>query len=194
MKEKRKELRRLSAELRRAHAAARKADGRCPVRIHVRDDSDFLSPFSPDSEALIAGETAAFLDQSVKYLPPDADLSLHIDGACISPGERPLYAEAIRRYYRHEFAAAARDMRKNTVLSLVMTGVAALIFALALWLSHHGAETVLLNMIDVVAWVFMWEAADIFFFRRSEIRLRRLRAYQMMEAKTEFDTQKECAK
>ncbi len=64
--------------------------------------------------------------------------------------------------------------------------IAALIFAFAVALDHHGVESVFLNMIDVVAWVFMWEAADLFFLQGSALRLKRMRAYHMASAVISF--------
>ena len=63
-----------------------------------------------------------------------------------------------------------------------MTAAAALIFALAVIFDRMGADTVLLNMIDVVAWVFMWEAADILLLQRPTLKLRRWRSFQMIRA------------
>lgn len=67
-----------------------------------------------------------------------------------------------------------------------MTVFAALLFALALVLDSYGVRAVLLNMLDVVALVFMWEAADLFFFRRSDMRLRRLRAFHLIQSRISF--------
>ena len=67
-----------------------------------------------------------------------------------------------------------------------MTLTAALIFATAVVLDRHGTNAVILNMIDVVAWVFMWEAADIYFFQRSLLKLHRRRALSMIEAVITF--------
>ena len=67
-----------------------------------------------------------------------------------------------------------------------MTLTAAFIFAAAVVLDRHGTNAVILNMIDVVAWVFMWEAADIYFFQRSLLKLHRRRALSMIEAVITF--------
>ena len=97
-----------------------------------------------------------------------------------------MYDSAIRNYYHLEFLEAERELRKNSVQSTVMTVFAALLFALALVLDSYGVRAVLLNMLDVVAWVFMWEAADLFFFRRSDMRLRRLRAFHLIQSRISF--------
>ena len=186
MFEKIKEYRKLTREIRAVSQTPCDRDGRHTVKINVSDDSDFLSPFSADATPLIAGETAAFIDQSVKHLRPGAPLNLEIVGGCIDSEERITYEQAIRNYYHAEFIEAVRDIRKNTVQTVIMTAIAAIIFTLAVVLDAHGAESVLLNMIDVVAWVFMWEAADIFVFQRSVLRLKRLRAFGIIRSKITF--------
>ena len=67
-----------------------------------------------------------------------------------------------------------------------MTFLAALTFALALILTNRAVQSVFLEMIDVVAWVFMWEAADIFFFQRSTLRMKRLRYFNLIQADISF--------
>lgn len=186
MFEKIKEYRKLTREIRAVSPVSCDNEGRHIVKINVSDDSGFLSPFSADSKPLIAGETAEFIDQSIKHLYPDAPLHIEIVGGCIDSDERVTYEQAIRNYYHAEFIEAVRDIRKNTIQTVIMTAIAAMIFALAVVLDAHGAESVLLNMIDVVAWVFMWEAADIFVFQRSVLRLKRLRAFGIIRSKITF--------
>lgn len=181
-----KEMRRLSREIYSRKKSGRDADGNYVINIGVTDDDTFLSPYSIDGEPLISAETAAFLDHSVKHLRPDAPLHFVISGKTIDETEKPHYDRAIRDYFRSEFIENARDIRKNTVQSVIMTLTAAFIFAAAAVLDSHGVKAVFLNMTDVVAWVFMWEAADIYIFQRSLLKLHRRRALNMIEAVITF--------
>lgn len=47
------------------------------------------------------------------------------------------------------------------IASVIMTLIAAAVFTIAIALENSSsAGTVILNMLDVLAWVFMWEAVD----------------------------------
>ena len=158
------------------------AGARHTVRVSVQNGDDFLSPLSPDGAPVISEETASFLSNSVRHLRPDTALRFEIEEKGIDRTEREVYEKAIRNYYHGEFAEVMRELHRNAIVSAVMTAAAALIFALAVIFDRMGADTVLLNMIDVVAWVFMWEAADIFLLQRPTLKLRRWRSFQMIRA------------
>ena len=96
------------------------------------------------------------MEHSIKHLRPDTPLHIEIEGQCIDAEERILYEKAIRSYYHAEFSETVRNIRKNTIQTVTMTFLAALTFALALILTNRAAQSVFLEMIDVVAWVFMW--------------------------------------
>jgi len=186
MLEKWKAFRRLKQEIHTARKTAHDKDGRQILQVHVSDDSAFLSPLSPDETPMIGAETAEFLSHSVQHLRPDTALHIQIDGDCIDETERCVYEKAIRNYYHAEFCEALEALRRGTVQAILFTVIAALIFAFAVVLDHHGVESVFLNMIAVVAWVFMWEAADLFFLQGSALRLKRMRAYHMASAVISF--------
>ena len=167
---------------RKAEKQADAAGARHTVRVSVQNGDDFLSPLSPDGAPVISEETASFLSNSVRHLRPDTALRFEIEEKGIDRTEREVYEKAIRNYYHGEFAEVMRELRRNAIVSAVMTAAAALIFALAVIFDRMGADIVLLNMIDVVAWVFMWEAADIFLLQRPTLKLRRWRSFQMIRA------------
>lgn len=181
-----RKFRNLSREIRKTHSRELDADGRDFVRIYVADDRDFLSPFSSNGVPLLSSETAEFLECRLKNLRPDAALHLSLEGNCIDSEEQQKYDAAIRNYYHLEFLEVERELRKNSIQSAIMTVFAALFFALTLILDSYGVRVVFLNMLDVVAWVFMWESADLFFFRRSDMRRRRLRSFQLIQSKISF--------
>ena len=142
-----------------------------------------MSPFSGDGVPLLSADTAEFLEHRLKNFRPDASLSGGKLYRCRG-------AENVRlrnpELLPLEFLETERELRKNSVQSTVMTVFAALLFALALVLDSYGVRAVLLNMLDVVAWVFMWEAADLFFFQRSDMRLRRLRVFHLIQSRISF--------
>lgn len=108
-------------------------------------------------------------------------------GDSIDEEEKPIYIKAVHNYYHSEFIEVAREIRKNGFLTLIMAITAAMIFALALLLQNNGAETVILNMLDVTAWVFMWEAVDIFAFRTSLLKIRRMRYLRIIKSEISFE-------
>lgn len=160
--------------------------GRQVAEICVSSGGEFLSPYMIDGEPVISEEAAQILERSVKHFRPAKPVTFKLRGDGVKKEEENLYSAAVKNYYHAEFSETYRELKKCNVLSVIMTVVAAIIFAAAVILSNFEfVDQVFLNIIDVVAWVFMWEAADIYVFRRHELKLSRIRYFNMIEAKIE---------
>ena len=152
--------------------------GRTVVRLRVTDDDNFLSPFSV--------ETAEFLNHSLLQLKTSSAVHFVVSSNVITDEEQQVYEKAIKNYYREEFAESAREIRKNTLASLVMILVGALVFAIAILLESMDLKPLFLNILDVIAWVFVWEAADLFFLQRPVLRKEQLRNLKIAVAEFTF--------
>ena len=160
--------------------------GRTVVRLRVTDDDNFLSPFSVEGKPVIAGETAEFLNHSLLQLKTSSAVHFVVSSNVITDEEQQVYEKAIKNYYREEFAERAREIRKNTLASLVMILVGALVFAIAILLESMDLKPLFLNILDVIAWVFVWEAADLFFLQRPVLRKEQLRNLKIAVAEFTF--------
>ena len=72
---------------------------------------------------------------------------------------------------------------------LLAVGMMALLFTLmidAVYGSLFWAE-----IVDIVAWVFVWESVDVFVFRNHELRVKRIQCLKFMEMSMEFLSVKE---
>lgn len=98
-----------------------------------------------------------------------------------------MYKTAIRNYYQVEYRETWKELRRNAIDVLAMLLFSACIFALAVILETVAhANAVILNMIDVFAWVFTWEAVDLFFFRRPQLRKEQNRNAAAIDAEIDF--------
>ena len=181
-----KELRKITKEIHGEKKLSYDAEGRVTVPVSVNDDTGFIAPFSSDGEVVISSDVADFLEHSVKHIKPGCDLHFVISGDTVDEKEKREYPAAIKNYYRYEFIECTRELKKNAILSIIMTALSALVFILAIVLAEIGVRDVILNMIDVVAWVFMWEAVDLFVLERAALRISRLRSLAMIKAKYTF--------
>lgn len=186
MFEKIKKIKQLAESIERENAVAVDDDGRSLIEINVSDDSGFLSPYSVNSLPLISSETADFLNHSIRHVKADSQLNITFVGSEISQEERPVYERAVHNYYRQEFLEKTREVRKNTLQSMIMLIMGIVVFAVAILLSKSEMKPLFLNILDVVAWVFVWESVDLFFFRRPQLRKEQLRGLKILTAKIEF--------
>ncbi len=181
-----KKFKTLAQEIRILKNSTIDSDNRQIVRVGIADDYEFLSPLSPNGEPYITGDTAQFLEQSTKHIRPDEPLHFIFERSNLSNETKEQYTIAIRNYYHNEFMEVERDLRKNMAQTITMVLISAIVFTLNIFLKNHGVDQVLYSIIDIVAWVFAWEATEIFFLQRPAMRLHRLRLFNIIQASISF--------
>lgn len=158
------------------------------IHLNVTDDGNFLSPLSVKGNPLISGETAEFLNLNIKHNLKDSGVKLIISSNAIDETEKEIYKTAIKNYYRVEYKTIWKELRRNLFCSIIMLLFSACIFALAIILENTtNASAVILNMIDVFAWVFTWEAVDIFFLQRPKLHKEQQRNTAAIDAEIVFE-------
>ena len=156
------------------------------IDLAVKNDDDFLSPFSSVGKPVISQEVADFLENSASGSHPKAEIDLNIYGDCISDSERPVYEEAIKNYYSLRFTEAARTVTRKGFISLIFTIIGVITLSLMFVLSELGAGAVWTECVDIFAWVFLWEAVDQFFIERNGVLLKMKRYYAFMNSRITF--------
>lgn len=170
-----KELKKERAQKR--DGVVRDEEGRAVLDMTVRDDEDFLSPYSRNACETIGEETAEFLRNSALGLSPKEELALHLYSDCIDEREQEIYPDAIRSYFHSHLSDSLRELKRNAIQSAVMFLVGIVALAVMFIGEHFGWSQIWIECIDIFAWVFVWETVDLFFLERATIR-RRMKRYQ----------------
>lgn len=153
----------------------RDEEDRIIVNMTVKDDSDFLSVFSSTSTPVISGEVADFLEDSTRFIPAREQLSLHVKSDCVDDDEKVLYRAAIKEYYTEKYHANEKEIRYYNTLALFLAIFGVIILAVAVYLGFIADSALWSEVIDIVAWVLLWEAVDIKFFKMRELSVARRR-------------------
>jgi hypothetical protein len=147
-------------------AHKRDADGRVIINMTVKDDSNFLSVFSAHETPVISQDVADFLETAARSVRPNESLALYVKSDCIDDTEKQVYAQAIRQYYAEKYVSNKRELKKNNLFALILGIFGVLVLTVALLLD----APVWAEVIDIAAWVFLWEAVDIVFFGMRRIK------------------------
>ena len=164
----------------------RDEDGRAIIDMTVADDSDFLSPFSGGRSAVISEDVADFLENATRTILPREDLNLRIESGCIDEEEKERYSSAIKEYYSEKFRANEKEYKFNNFLALSLAILGVIVLSLAIFLSNGLSSLVWSEVVDIVAWVFLWEAVDVKCFRMREMSLKRKRYAAFINMKIDF--------
>lgn len=164
----------------------RDEEDRVLIHMTVKNDENFLSVFSESETPVISTEVAEFIENSTHSVPPRESLTLRIHSRCIDDREKVLYKKAIKEYYMEKYIANEQELKRNrlTVLLLTMAGVATL--AAALLFDYHIGNAIWSEVIDIVAWVFLWEAVDIGVFENRMARSKKLRYLAFLSMKVAY--------
>ncbi len=149
-------------------------DNRTVIDMLVKDDTEFLSKFSNKNSFVISSEVATFLENSVKNVKLKEDLKLRIYSDCIDDEEKVLYRQGVKDYYSDALNSVKREYKRNIMYSIILALVGIVLIAVALIVGSYGQE-LWTEAIDIVAWVFCWEAVDMFVFKSRSLRIDKLR-------------------
>ncbi len=180
-----KEIRKEANARSKQDGVERDEEGRVIIDVTVRSDEAFLSDYSVD-KPVISSDFADFLHDRLEPIPPREPLLLRIHGDCIDEDEKPLYESALREHALESYKKTATGFRRNTLLSSVMFAIGVLGIIAAVLCSVFPTNAVFTEILDIFAWVFVWEAVDLFFLERGGLRAERRRALRLYDAKIQF--------
>ena len=157
-------------------------DGNIIVNMTIKNDDDFLSVYSTNETPVIATEVAEFIENSTYSLHASDPLTLRIYSDCIDDQEKIDYRGAIKEYYAYKYLVNQKELKRNGIIILLLTiaGIITLAFAFRI------DSNIWSEVVDIAAWVFLWEAVDIGVFRNRDLRLKRKRYLSYMSMKLEY--------
>ncbi len=156
------------------------------INLAVKNDDDFLSPYSPVGKPVISRDLAEFLDNAASAYLPKADIKLNIYSNCISENEKPVYTAAVRNYYSLQLTEASRGIARKTFISLIFAAIGILSLAVMFILSNFGLNEIWTECVDIFAWVFIWEAVDQYFIERKALLVKTRRIHAFANAEISF--------
>lgn len=186
MKKQRREIEReaKNQSLERRHK--RDAGGRVIVNMTINDDRDFLSVFSAGDAPVISSEIAAFLENSTHSVLPNEQLTLRIHSDCIDDDEKEEYRRAIKEYYTERYITNNRELKRNGLIALFLALVGVITLAAAFFIEYQTTSPIWTEVVDIIAWVFLWESVDISAFKNRELRVKRSRCLSFLSMNIEY--------
>lgn len=151
----------------------------------ILDSSNFISPYCGNAPVL-GSEAVAYLDNAVKNIPAKKDIALHIKSNVLEEKNQKVYRIAIKNYYHNIIQQTARDLLRSTIVSFIMAAIGIAVIAVMLILTARGLNEIWDIVLEIIGWVFIWEAVDKFCFERHTLKQELRRAYQLKNADVQF--------
>lgn len=177
-----------------AHSHKRDTSGRIIVNMTVKDDSDFLSVFSGSDTPVISSGVAEFIESSTYSILPKEQLSLRIYSDCVDDNEKEEYQKAIKAYYSERYILNKQELKRNVIISLLLVLSGLITLTLSFLIDNQTGSLFWTEVVNIVAWVFIWEAVHVSAFRNRALRIKMLRYLSYLSMNIEFFTVKDITK
>lgn len=171
MSEELKKTRNALKKERHSRQYRRDEEKRIIISMNVKNDNDFLSVFSQNSTPIISNNVAEFIENSAMNISPSEKLTLEICSRCIDDKEKTDYKAAIREYFTEKYIANQYEIKRNTLIAVLLSLAGLVILASGFCVKN----AMWAELVDIIAWVFLWEAVDITFFRNKSLRVKQRR-------------------
>ncbi|MCM1289227.1 MAG: hypothetical protein NC132_01010 [Corallococcus sp.] len=156
------------------------------IDMTVLNDDGFLSPYSPTDKPIINTEVAEFLENSANAHTLKSNFVIRIHSNCIDEEEKVQYKDAIKNYYGLKLSSSGTDLRRNLIVSVIFTLVGVLGLVLMFLLDHFNVSGIWVEVADIFAWVFVWEAVYMFFIERNKTLRERRKFRAIHDSEVEY--------
>ncbi len=160
---------------------------RAVIDLRVIDDSDFLSPYSTGKHNVIAADVSDFIEHSTHGIHPNKEIHIRIHSDVISDDEKTEYTKAIHNHYADKYRDSCFEKKQFTRTAIIMTIIAVISLSFMIGFEISGLRSaVFAEVIDIFAWVFMWEAVDILFLQCTMLRFKQKRYLRLADSEIEY--------
>lgn len=186
MKKLNQRIKELKKDVELAEEVEETSDGRAIVDITVDDLDDFYSPYSPKSFKLLNPQMVEYIDEYSKTIPASQELILRISATNKTDEAKNRIKKTIRRTFVEKIANINTELRRNLLSAIIFMAVGILFLAGVIIANTLDLGATVYEILDIIAWVFVWEAVDIFFMERHKKRVEKLRYAKLAVAEIEF--------
>lgn len=139
------------------------------LKMKISDDSDFLSKYYFD-DPIISQEVGDYLLSYKGRLSWKKGIKIEIISDVIDDAKHLVYERAIRNYFINEIRHIKNSTLLRNILSsiLFLLGILTLVLMFVLDFLTGSNLGLWKEVIDIVAWVFIWESVDLFIIQRLE--------------------------
>ena len=162
------------------------ADGRAVIHMNVNNDDGFLSEFSVSETPVISSSVAEFIENSTRSIPPKEELTLMIHSDCIDDGEKQVYGSAIKEYYLQRYIETEEELKRNRLIVFLLGLAGVLVLAAGIIFDYQVGNLIWSEVIDIVAWVLLWEATDIGLLGSRGLRQKKKRYLSYLSMNVEY--------
>ena len=158
---------------------------RAIINVGAENYDDIFSAFCYKGGDTLSRSLVEYLDQKASAVPLDYDLTIRFHVKNATEEKRREIKNALRENYQSDIHGIERRMNRTTIFSMwfVLVGI---IFTILYLCLGDLVPVAVSYIIDILAWVFLWEGIDAFFLDRRTLMIDNIKAYRLCAANIEI--------
>ncbi|MDY4857696.1 MAG: hypothetical protein SO232_03585 [Candidatus Onthovivens sp.] len=122
--------------------------------------------------SLINNDFFDYLDELYKFANKSKKLNIVFDfDESFSEQEKDNVISLVKVNYSLRYYEKRTKMKSLAIISLILLLIGCIILATYATLEHFQVNYIISEVISIFSWVFIWEAADLYFFARRELKI-----------------------
>lgn len=137
------------------------------IDVKIAGREQLFSSYSYSGDKLNP-EFSGYVFDKAKGVPVTEDVKIRIHTA-----EKIDVAEAeqaLKNHYRAEYRNAKKEARRILAISVIMTLLGVLTLTALILINYFTDNFYVTSIVEIAAWVFIWEAVDYFFLQRPVVK------------------------
>ncbi len=180
----RKNLRKADREILQDKDYIEGSDDRAIISIKAEEDEQIFSTYNYDSNEKLNAELDEFIWDKARFVPISKDIKIKL--YTNTKTDEQEVVDAIKNNYKKEYIETRNELKRNTIFSLIMLLLGLAFMSLLLLMHVYFYNVYLEIVVEIATWVFIWEAVDSFFLRRSELKRKRITLLKLYTAEMEI--------
>ncbi len=159
------------------------SDDNALITVKADKEEQLFSSYDYDNNERLNEELADYIWDKARFVPAKNDIRIKVYAS--EKANKVEIENAIHNKFKKEYLELKEEKKRNALFSLAML-ITGLLFLGVLYLSYLYFRNEFLDVIlEIVVWVFLWEAVDAFFLQRTSLRRKQFTLLKLCAARVE---------
>lgn len=137
------------------------------INVKIAGREQLFSSYSYSGDKLNT-EFSEYVFDKAKSVPVTEDIKIKIhttDNIDVAEAE-----QALKSHYRAEYIETKKEAKRIVITSAIMTILGVLALTALILINYFTDNLYVTSIVEIAAWVFIWEAVDYFFLQRPVVK------------------------
>lgn len=147
------------------------------ISLHLSEINNAYSTFSDLKNDVVVLDDAFinYIEESAKENVKKDEIELHLNvDEKVDEKSKEKFSEVFKKHYRHEQEENAKTIKRLNIISFSLLGIGAIIIVLLHFLFSLNVPYIVTTILEICAWVFVWEFVDTFFFKKFGYKIKKM--------------------